>query len=271
MTRASGTLRFFLSVAAAVLPAATAFAGSSWDDIRSHVFADKAMKDGHGIITLTAPIRPEDQRAVPVTIDADLKDGRSIKTITLVVDENPSPVAAVFHFDKKPNHANLGLNIRLNQQSQVRAIVETSDGEFFSVDRLVKFAGGQAACAAPPTGDPAEIARNMGKMELHEKVADAGVVSSRDKVMELKLSHPNHTGMQLDQLTLLYIPLKMISEIKIKQGDQNLMAIEGSIALSENPKLVFVADRKNADDMTITFSDSDGRSWTKKFPAPPQS
>ena len=53
------------------------------------------------IITIDAPKRAEDAAIVPVDLHfkTDAATGR-IKAVTLIVDENPSPVAAVFTFRK---------------------------------------------------------------------------------------------------------------------------------------------------------------------------
>ena len=73
-----------------------------------------------------------------------------MRAVTLIVDENPSPVAAVFDIGGKRDHLKLATNLRLNAATDVRAIVEASDGELYMADRFVKFAGGQASCSAPP-------------------------------------------------------------------------------------------------------------------------
>lgn len=261
---------FLASLLAAAVSGGPVSAGSSWDDIRAHAFPGKTIQDGHGLVTLTAPFRPEDQRTVPISIAAKLGDGKAIKTVTLVLDENPSPIAAVFKFADAPANVNVGLNVRLNQQSQVRAIVEASDGALYAVDRLVRFAGGQAACAAPPSGDPVEVARNMGRMTLQEAKVSQGQ-SSRMRPLELAISHPNHTGMQLDQQTLYYIPLRMVSAIDVKQGSTHHLTIEGSISLSENPHIRFETDRLAKDDVIVTVTDSEGGNWTQRFTIAPQS
>lgn len=240
-----------------------------WESVRSELYGTRDIADGRGVIVLKAPARPEDQRQVPVDIEARLADGRSIKKITLVLDNNPSPVAAVFTLSGNRDRAHVSANVRLNQQTQVRAIVETNDGALYMAQQLVKFAGGQAACAAPPSGDPAEVAANMGKMTL----TDAGTASaparasSLHRSVRLALSHPNHTGMQMDQITLLYIPLRMISRIEVDQGGELALAIDGSISLSENPRIEFDYVRNGTDELKIKVQDTSGASWTKAFPA----
>ncbi len=103
-----------------------------------------------GVITLKAPYRPDDVRSVPLEADAKLGDGRTHRSpVTFIVDENPSPVAAVFQLAGSRPSVHLVTHIRLDQQSDVRVIVEASDGTLYMAEQLVKFAGGQASCSAP--------------------------------------------------------------------------------------------------------------------------
>ena len=182
-------IRASVLTASLVLAGASASAGPIWDEIKGSVYGDKKIEDGRGIITLTAPGRPEDMRRVPIGIDAALSDGRSIKSVSFIIDENPTPVVAVFHMGGTREQVSLKSEFRVNAQSDVRAVVETSDGKLYMVSQLVKFAGGQASCSAPPTGDPAEIAANMGKMQ-YAPVPTEGAASSLLNRAKLTMSIP---------------------------------------------------------------------------------
>jgi len=262
----------FAAVLAACLPltSAPALAGAAWDDIRAAVFADRPIADGQGIVWLKAPYRPEDQRAVPIGVDAAFADGRTVKTVTLIIDHNPMPVAAVFHFGAGRDRVALATKLRLNQESDVRAIVESNDGALYMVASLVKFAGGQAACAAPPSGDPVEVAANMGKMEMTE-VAPGTAATLINHQVRLDIRHPNHTGMQMDQITLLYIPLRMVSRLEVRQGDEPVFEMDGSIALAENPQLDFDFKPNGAGNLKVLLKDSENTLWERTFPLRPGS
>jgi len=242
-----------------------AAAGSAWDEIRPAVFGTRAIHPAGDLVQLSAPTRPEDQRAVPIGVEATFKDGRTVRAVTLIVDENPSPVAAVFDIGGKRDHLKLATKLRLNAATGVRAIVETSDGELYMADRFVKFAGGQASCSAPPQGNPQEIAANMGKMTF-TPLGKQGAVTQITPAARLTISHPNHTGMVLDQLTLLYVPLRIITDLEVTQGDERVLAMKGSMTLSQNPVLDFDYRVNGAETMRVFARDSDGASWERSFP-----
>src|SRR4029079_17461871 len=78
------------SAACAVAAAVTAalalpgevLAGATWDGLKTEVYGARPILPGAGIVTLKAPSRPEDQRAVPISVDADFRDGRTVKAVT---------------------------------------------------------------------------------------------------------------------------------------------------------------------------------------------
>jgi len=254
-----------LCALAALLAPPAAQAGPAWDEIRGNVFAGRTLHEAGETVRLTAPTRPTDQRLVPIAVEAAFKDGRTVKSLTLIVDENPSPVAAVFDVDGKRDAVRLATNLRLNAATDVRAIVEASDGELYMAERFVKFAGGQGACAAPAMGSPEMIAANMGKMTL-EPVRRAAALTEIAPQARLTVSHPNHTGMVLDQITLLYVPLRIITDLEVRQGDERVFAMKGSITLSQNPTIDFDYRVNGAQTMQVLVKDSGGASWRQSFP-----
>jgi len=243
-------------------------ASESWPGIRAEAFAGRTLQDGRGIVTLKAPYRPEDVRSVPLGADIALRDGRTIRAVSFIVDENPSPVAAVFRLGAGHSQAHIATAIRLDQQSDVRVIVETDDGALYMAEQLVKFAGGQASCSAPPVGDPAEIAANMGRMDF-AIIGAPPTGSHQTGHARYVLNHPNHTGMVLDPATLFYIPLLMVDHIEARQGDELVFEMTGSITLAQNPMVEFDYVTNGAPEMTLTARDTSGASWTRSFPIGP--
>lgn len=276
MARLSMARRPAVPALTACVVAAASFAGlsavarasESWPGIHAEAFAGRPMQDGGGVVKLTAPYRPDDVRSVPLEADIALPEGRTIRSVSFVVDENPAPVAAVFRLGEGRRQAHLATRIRLDQQSDVRVIVEASDGALYMSGQLVKFAGGQASCSAPPVGDPAEIAASMGRMEL-AAVGQRPNGSHQTGRVRYDLSHPNHTGMVLDPVTLLYIPLLMVERIEARQGDELVLEMTGSITLAQNPAVAFDFVTNGAGEMTMTARDTSGAVWTGRFPIGP--
>lgn len=254
-----------LAAAASAWSIAPAAAGKTWDELKPDVFGATPIESGVGVITMKAPTRPDDQRKVPIAIEAQLPDGRTIKSLTVIVDENPSPVAARFHLGPNRRQVSIAAKFRLNSETDIRAVVEASDGALYMVEQHVRFAGGQASCSAPPQGDPKEIAETMGQMRLTHERSKVAASQLRPKA-HLDVRHPNHTGMVLDQLTLLYTPLKIVDRLEVRQGDERVFEMEGSMTVSQDPSIDFDYEVNGAEEMKVRLQDSDGAVWQNTFP-----
>lgn len=259
-----------LAASALLTTAGFASASDSWSSIRDELYGARVIHDGSLNVTLTAPGRPEDQMAVPVSVDAVFKDGRTIKSVTILVDENPTPVAAAFSFKQPRAQVGLAAKFRFDAVTGVRAIVEASDGELYMAERHVRFTGGQSACSAPPNGSDEEIAARMGNTQL-TMAGPRAIVSNAAQRVKVQISHPNHTGMVKDQITLLYIPLRLMDKVAIKQADKTVVEIEGSMSLSQDPSFEFDYLTDGSDELNITASDTSGGSWSHKLPLGPSS
>jgi sulfur-oxidizing protein SoxY len=267
MTPVRHGMTLAIAFAGALLATPAALAGSAWDDIRPSAFGNRAIEDGKEFIAFYAPYRAEDQRAVPISAAAAFKDGRKIKSITFVVDENPMPVAAAFRFADRRDRATLGIDIRLDHASAVRVVVEASDGALYMIEKFVK-ASGMGVCAAPPVGDPAVAAATMGQMKLTDLTgSDAAAGATRfHRSAQLDIKHPQLTGMQMNQITLLYTPMRFVDAVEVRQGDEKLFDLEGSMTLSENPRITFDYQINGASLIKVRTKDTSDSVWTRDFP-----
>ena len=70
----------------------------TWNSIRGDIFKDRPILDGTGLVVLDAPRRAEDAAVVPIGMRVNLAadDKRTLRSLTLVIDENPAPVAATY-------------------------------------------------------------------------------------------------------------------------------------------------------------------------------
>ncbi len=75
-----------------------------------------------------------------VNLPAD--DKRTLRALTLVIDENPAPVAGTFTLGSLPALTSISTRVRVNNYSYVRLIAELSDGKLYGVKAYVKASGG---------------------------------------------------------------------------------------------------------------------------------
>src|SRR3546814_19022275 len=69
-------------------------------DWSSDVGSSDLIASGDGVIALEAPYRALDAATVPVVVTAQIPqtEDRYIKSLTLVVTDNPAPIVGTFHF-----------------------------------------------------------------------------------------------------------------------------------------------------------------------------
>lgn len=237
---------------------AAAAAASAWPGLVSDVFDDRPMQDGTGVVTLEAPARAADPAIVPIKLRLDPE--KRIRKLTLVIDENPSPVAATFTIGENSGLTELETRVRVNAYTDIHAVAEAADGTLYMVKRFVKAAGG---CAAPAAKDAVAAAKSMGEMRL-KRLGPAEGAGGRE-VAQLMIRHPNNSGLQKDQVTLLYIPAHFVSDLTVKRGDALVFAMSGGISISEDPNFRF--DYTGGGTFSARATDTEGRVFEKTFPA----
>ncbi len=256
------------ALAVSTLPAmANVVVGTiAWNDLKPDIFGSREILDGKGKVILNAPYRADDQRSVPVSASINLGEGRQLKSVTLIVDEDPAPVAAVFNFPTARDRVAVSANLRLNGPSLVRAVAEDTNGNLYMTETLVKVSG-LGACASPPVTDQEIATRTLGKMTFADvtELARGTQASSINHRARLEIMHPNNSGLQMNQITLLYIPARYIDHIEISQGDVKVVDITGSISLSENPVVEFDYRMGGSGPFNINVSDSYGTKWQRSF------
>jgi len=206
----------------------------TWNSIKGDIFKARPIEDGTGLVTLDAPRRAEDAALVPIGMHVNLPadDKRTLRALTLVIDENPAPVAGTFTIGPHAGVTSISTRVRVNSYSYVRLVAELSDGQLYGVKTYVKASGG---CSAPAASNADAAKSELGKMKFRTFHTEADALPEA----QLMLRHPQNSGLQMDQLTRLYIPPFFIDNLKIWQGDDLVLAMDGGISISEDPNIRF--------------------------------
>jgi sulfur-oxidizing protein SoxY len=201
--------------------------------------------------------------------------------MSIIIDDNPMPVSAVFDMQSPESAFGVAANMRINGPTPIRAVVEASDGTLYMTEGFVKTSG-MGACAAPPvTGVEAALA-SLGKMKLMPaqapKAKDSLVASlttpakpmSSSKAdaqrVRLEMKHPSHSGMQMDQITLLYILARYVETVEVWTDEDKLFTMTGSISLSEDPHLEFTYSAPSVETIKVRMTDTDETVSEEVFP-----
>src|ERR1700742_2402743 len=144
----------------------------TWNSIKGDIFKNRPIEDGTGLVALDAPRRAEDAALVPIGMHVNLSadDKRSLRALTLVIDENPAPVAGTFTIGPHAGVTSISTRVRVNSYSYVRLIAELSDGKLYGVKAYVKASGG---CSAPAASNTDAAKSELGKMKFRAFQAGA--------------------------------------------------------------------------------------------------
>lgn len=271
MMKPSTSLRFsiatrfvlLLSLIVPVGPAAMAQDSQAWTAIRTELYGDqRTIHDGSGVLAINAPDRAQDAALVPISIKSLVgpDDERYIKTLTIVIDENPAPVAGTFHLTRENGIADISTRVRVNAYSHIRAIAEMDDGQLYMAAKFVKASGG---CAAPATKNNAQAMSRLGEMRMRQ-IGDwqAGEASE----VQLMISHPNFSGLQTDQLTQLWIPSHYVESLDVSLDGRSILNFEADISISENPSINFFVKPQGDGELNARAVDSKGNVFEQSWP-----
>ena len=235
----------------------------TWDkNVRQLLYDDdEILIDGSKIMKLETPYRALDASMVPITVsfNENQKENDYIKSLIIIVDENPSPIVGKFEFSPKIGNASLTTRIRVDKYTYVRAIAEKNNGDKFMISNYVKAAGG---CSAPSLADMDSVMSRLGKMKMKfiETSNNPDVLNKAKFLM----SHPNYSGLQFNQLTRTEIPADFVNSIKIEQDGDMILKASPDISLSENPSITFNYISSGGS-IKVFVEDSEGRSFKEEF------
>jgi sulfur-oxidizing protein SoxY len=239
-----------------------------WPDLRKELFDARTINDGGALLQLDAPFHPQDAGLVPIGIRIlkPQSPGWHVKTLTLVADHNPVPVAAVFHLAGDAGIGHIVTRIRIDRYSDVRVVAEASDGQLYMVSRYIKATGG---CSAPAMSG-ADGENKIGEMRLrqHRLQADAANPAGwqAGTSLVLQIRHPNHSGFQKHPLQGYFIPAHFVETIAIQRNGAPLLSVEGAISLSENPTIRFDYSGERDGEISVRAQDTDGTVFSRSWP-----
>jgi sulfur-oxidizing protein SoxY len=225
----------------------------TWHKVRQAQFSGRSFEQSADqVVSIDAPNRAEDSAVVPILIHAmqAQQPERWIRKIYLVIDKNPSPLGAVFTLTPDSGRADIETRIRIEDYSWVRAIAETQDGKLYMAMKYVKASGG---CSAPAGKDMEAAMARLGRMKFR---TEGGVQMNQPNLAELMISHPNVSGLAMDQVTRLYAPPRFVRTVQVSYAGKPVMSADVDFTISENPNFRFYFVPRGDGDLKAEVVDS---------------
>jgi len=261
--RLLGVLGLLAAMTTYAAPSSAAEPYDPWPGLVQDIFNNRPMNDGSDVIAIEMPYRAEDAAIVPVTLRSKLSpgDSRRVRSITLVIDRNPAPMAAKFDFGPDANVSEISTRVRVNNYTDVHAVAELSDGQLYVSKTYVKASGG---CSAPALKNADAATATLGQMKLRLFARSAETAAREAQIM---VRHPNNSGLQMDPLTRLYVPAFFVRDLRVWQGDELVLAMEGGISISQDPNIRFSYVPNGAKTFRAEAVDTEAHVFRGEWPA----
>jgi len=237
-----------------------------WTELQHAIFGDRVVEDAGDRVAIDDPARAEDAAIVPVAIQVADALAPQVRELYLVIDDNPSPLAAHFVLGPLADPREIATRVRIDDYTYLHAIAEAADGRLYGTARFIKASGG---CSAPAAKDQALARERLGKMKL-----TFGERTNHDSpvIAKLLISHPNNSGLQKDQVTQYFIPADFMQTLKVTYNGQPVFQLDSDIAISEDPSFDFrfhPPPSANPGEIKVEVLDSSQRQFIGTWPVAP--
>jgi sulfur-oxidizing protein SoxY len=185
-----------------------------------------------------------------------------VLNITLVIDQNPAPMAAKFQLGPDAKVSEISTRVRVNNYTDVHAVAELSDGKLYMVKTYVKASGG---CSAPAAKVADEAKGRLGQMRYRQFAKAGEGPASGAREAQIMIGHPNNSGLQMDQVTQLYVPAFFVNELRLWQDDSLVLTMEGGISISEDPNIRFTYVSNGAKRFRAEARDTEGHVFQREW------
>lgn len=234
-----------------------------WEEnLRPGTFQDREINENQAdaVVELKAPYRSEDPAVVPVSIHSKIPQtaDRYIKKLHIYLDKNPLPLVGVFEFTPESGKADLAMRIRVDSNTYFRVVTEMNNGDLLMSKAFIRSLGG---CSEPLGASVDESLKRMGKMKMNT-VGD--VTLGEPSLMQLKISHPNITGLGASQRTGVKPPPFFIKDLKISYDGEVVMKANLTFAISQDPSFRFFFLPEKEGDMVVEAVDTSNNEFKSK-------
>ena len=169
-------------------------------------------------------------------------------------------MAARFELGRHSSVTEISTRVRVNNYTDVHAVAELSDGKLY-VTKTYR----QGIRRLLGSGRQ-ERRRSQGQdrpdaLPAIRKAGEGPASGAREA--QIMIGHPNNSGLQMDQVTQLYVPAFFVNELRIWQDDSLVLAMQGGISISEDPNIRFTYVPNGAKRIRVEAKDTEGHVFQK--------
>ena len=129
--------------------------------------------------------------------------------------------------------------------------------------RFIKATGG---CSAPAGADLDAAMARLGKIKLK---TNSELKVAEPNSAQLMISHPNLSGMQMNQVTQIYAPAHFVRHVKVSYEGEEVFSAETGFGISENPSFRFFFVPENEGQLIAEVTDTKDLRFTQTLDVVP--
>ncbi len=220
-----------------------------WPYIHERMFKNKEIIKAD-FIRISGPKRASSGAQVPVNIKLAAKEGVVMKQIFLIIDGNPVQHAATYQLTKTTQSLDLSTRIRMETDSFVRVVGESTDGKLYMNQVAIRASGGCSGYM--DSADPQHTA-DLGKILLK---------ATKDRYVTTRIKHPNFTGLMKDSINGWYVPEWYVNDVAFSFNGEKILIVKSGISISQDPYIKFNFPAKKSGKLSVLATDSKGETFT---------
>ena len=220
-----------------------------WPYVKERLFQDRVINEAD-FLTISGPRRASSGAQVPITIKLDTPKNIEMKNVFLIIDANPTQLAATYQLSKHSQELDLSTRIRMETDSFVRVVGEDGNGKLYMSAIPIRASGG---CSGYMDVHDPELTTDLGKI----------LAKTKDRFLTTRIKHPNFTGLQKDLDSGGYIPRWIVEEIIYVSNEEVLLVAKNRISMSQDPYLKFKINSGTKESINIMVRDTKGNGFTK--------
>lgn len=231
-----------------------------WPVVKEAFFAKRDIQEVD-FLRIEAPRRAESGAQVPVTFSYDKAgaNGVNIKKIYVLVDANPIQLASTYHLTELLGNFQIATRIRMETDSYVRLVGESTDGKLYMTKREIRAAGG---CGGTVENNESEVRAAAGKIKLN---VESPVKFGSATPATFNIRHVMRTGLQRDLVSQGFVPAFYINKAIFTYNGKEVMTVDVNVGTSEDPymKFNFIPDAPGK--LEVVATDNEGKTFSHQL------
>lgn len=239
-----------------------AFAETSdklWPAMKETYFPNQVIENAE-FIKVSGPRTSENGGQVPITIQLEQnKASAPIKTLYLLIDENPKQLAATYKLSESISNLEMTTRVRMNSDSFIRLVAEDTNGKFFMAKTSIEAGGG---CGGTINTESLTNRSEIGKIKLN--VSNA-IKPGDQSIIAFMIKHPMLSGLQRNANTNEPIPAYFANKAVFMFDNRRILEADFGVSTSENPYLRFTFDAKTNGTLLVQVEDTAGEKFVQNY------